>query len=57
MNLIAAYERTLENALRVKVEEDMLETLFPGDEATKEKYRAHGFGRPPLSPDQQVKDG
>lgn len=52
MSQIAAYERALSEALRIKVEEDMLETLFAGDEKMKELYRAHGVGRAPMMENQ-----
>ena len=45
---VIEYEIAMAEALRVKVEEDMLEAFFPGDEPTKEKYREHGMGRKPL---------
>lgn len=47
--VVLEYEAAMADALRVKVEEEMLEAFFPGDDATKEKYREHGFGRKPLT--------
>ena len=45
---VIEYELAMAEALRVKVEEEMLEAFFPGDDATKEIYREHGMGRKPL---------
>jgi hypothetical protein len=50
--VVLEYERAMAEALRVKVEEKMLDNFLGDDEATKEVYRAHGFGRAPLSQDQ-----
>ena len=47
--VVVEYEAALADALRVKVEEELLEAFFPGDDATKEKYREYGMGRKPLS--------
>jgi len=47
--LIVAYELAMAEALRVKVEEEMLQTMLGDDDAAKEVYRAYGFGRAPLT--------
>ncbi len=53
--LIVAYESAMAEALRAKVEEEMLQTMLGDDEAAKEVYRSYGFGRAPLTRDQEAK--